>query len=167
VETLWSFVPFVDHTLWYNLIQHNWVVLVYNYNLVIGANNLRVKLRCISAYNLITTLPCFYPLHVILFLHLLSTNHKCTQPCYFPLLLKPTAQKILMENSLTRSSRLVLPRLLSCGVWSFPLICFVTVVIVFNGQYLCNKLHLIMKFGYPWTLFVRVCGINDPRRTCY
>jgi hypothetical protein len=25
-------------------------------------------------------LPCI----IILFLHLLSTNHKCTQPCYFP-----------------------------------------------------------------------------------
>jgi hypothetical protein len=24
------------------------------------------------------------PLHIIYFLHLLSTNHKCTQPCYFP-----------------------------------------------------------------------------------
>jgi hypothetical protein len=23
-------------------------------------------------------------LHIIFFLHLLSTNHKCTQPCYFP-----------------------------------------------------------------------------------
>jgi hypothetical protein len=22
-------------------------------------------------------------LHIIYFLHLLSTNHKCTQPCYF------------------------------------------------------------------------------------
>jgi hypothetical protein len=32
-------------------------------------------------------------LHIIYFLHLLSTNHKCTQPCYFPLLLKPAAQK--------------------------------------------------------------------------
>jgi hypothetical protein len=30
-------------------------------------------------------------LHIILFLHLLSTNQKCTQPCYFPLLYKPTA----------------------------------------------------------------------------
>jgi hypothetical protein len=28
------------------------------------------------------------------FLHLLSTNHKCTQPCYFPLLYKPAAQKL-------------------------------------------------------------------------
>jgi hypothetical protein len=33
------------------------------------------------------------PLHIIYLLHLLSTNHKCNQPCYFPLLLKPAAQK--------------------------------------------------------------------------
>jgi hypothetical protein len=38
---------------------------------------------CISAYSLITYLPCYYPLHIICFLHLLSTNHKCTQPYYF------------------------------------------------------------------------------------
>jgi hypothetical protein len=46
-------------------------------------------------------------LHIIYFLHLLSTNHKCTQPCYFPLLLKPAAQKEKMDwNSSMRSSRL-------------------------------------------------------------
>jgi hypothetical protein len=48
-------------------------------------------------------LPCI----IILFLHLLSTNHKCTQPCYFPLLLKLAAQKERMDwNSSTSSSRL-------------------------------------------------------------
>jgi hypothetical protein len=31
-----------------------------------------------------------------LFLYLLSTNHKCTQPCYFILLLKLAAQKMKM-----------------------------------------------------------------------
>jgi hypothetical protein len=47
------------------------------------------------------------PLHFICLLHLLSTNHKCTQPCYFPLLLKPAAQKEKMDcNSSTRSFRL-------------------------------------------------------------
>jgi hypothetical protein len=52
-------------------------------------------------------LPCYYPLHIIYFLHMLSTDHKYTQPCYFPLLLKPTAQKEKMDwNSSTRSSRL-------------------------------------------------------------
>jgi hypothetical protein len=37
-------------------------------------------LFCLQPYYI---LPCYYPLHIILFLHLLSTNHKCTQPCYF------------------------------------------------------------------------------------
>jgi hypothetical protein len=32
-------------------------------------------------------------LQIIYFLHLLSTNHKYAQPCYFLLLLKPAAQK--------------------------------------------------------------------------
>jgi hypothetical protein len=36
-------------------------------------------------------------LHIIYFLHLLSTNHKCTQSCYFSLLFKPTAQKEKMD----------------------------------------------------------------------
>jgi hypothetical protein len=49
----------------------------------------------------------FITLAYELFLHLLSTNHKCTQPCYFSLLLKPAAQKEKMDwNSLMRSSRL-------------------------------------------------------------
>jgi hypothetical protein len=36
---------------------------------------------CLQPYALFTLL---LPLHIIHFLHLLSTNHKCTQPCYFP-----------------------------------------------------------------------------------
>jgi hypothetical protein len=49
---------------------------------------------------LLTALYLIYlviPLHIIYFLHLLSTNHKCTQPCYFPLLLKPAAHKEMMD----------------------------------------------------------------------
>jgi hypothetical protein len=49
---------------------------------------------CIAAYNLIPHLPYYYPLHIIYFMHLLCTKHKCTQPCYFPLLYKPPAQKL-------------------------------------------------------------------------
>jgi hypothetical protein len=46
-------------------------------------------------------------LHIIYFLHLLSADHKCTQPCYFLLLHKPAAQKEKMDwNSSTKSSRL-------------------------------------------------------------
>jgi hypothetical protein len=65
-------------------------------------------------------------LHIIYFLHLLSTNHKCTQPCYVSLLLKLAAQKEKMGwNSSTRSSRL---RVASVAVpvvlWSLPLFRF-------------------------------------------
>jgi hypothetical protein len=65
-------------------------------------------------------------LHIIYFLHLLSTNHKCTQPCYFPLLLKPAAQKEMMDwNSSTRSSRLrVAPVVVPVVLWSFLLFRF-------------------------------------------
>jgi hypothetical protein len=65
-----------------------------------------------SAYNLTTALFCYYTLYIIIFLRLLSTNHTCTQPCYFPLLLEHASQKMKMVwNSSTRSSRLALPRL--------------------------------------------------------
>jgi hypothetical protein len=61
----------------------------------------------ISAYNLMPYLPCHNLYISFILLHLLSTNHKCTQPCYFPLLLKPAAQKEKMDwNSLMRSFRL-------------------------------------------------------------
>jgi hypothetical protein len=66
-------------------------------------------------------------LHVIYFLHLLSTNQKCTQPCYFPLLLKPAAQKEKMDwNSSMRSSRLrVAPVVVPVMLWSLLLFCFI------------------------------------------
>jgi hypothetical protein len=65
-------------------------------------------------------------------MHLLSTNHKCTQACYFPPLLKPAAQKMDRKNSLMRSSRLALAWLISCGLWSLLMVCFVRVVLVFK-----------------------------------
>jgi hypothetical protein len=93
----------VDRTL--RLIQHNWVDLAYNFNtLIFGANNWRVKYRCISAYQSIIVLSLLLPYIIILSLHLLSTNHKCTQPCYFPLLLKPVAQKEKMDWSYSTNS---------------------------------------------------------------
>jgi hypothetical protein len=96
----------VDYTL--RLIQHNWVVLAYNFNIVIWVLIIReVMYRCIFAYPFITGLSLLLPCIIISFLHLLSTNHKCTQPCYFPLLLKLAVQKERMDwNSLTRNSRL-------------------------------------------------------------
>jgi hypothetical protein len=107
----------MDHTL--RLIQPNWVVLAYNFNVVnFGANIWRVMYRCISAYSFMIVLYLLLPCINILFLHLLSTNHKCTQPCYFPLLFKPAAQKKRMDwNSSMRSSRLRVARL--SFLWSY------------------------------------------------
>jgi hypothetical protein len=46
-----------------------------------------INVSSVGAF-LLTALYLIYlvitPLHIIYFLHLLSTNQKCTQPCYFP-----------------------------------------------------------------------------------
>jgi hypothetical protein len=57
--TVWSIEPLLDHTL--ELIQHNWVVLAYNFNVVILV--LIIGESCISAFLLILLLhfyPCYY-----------------------------------------------------------------------------------------------------------
>jgi hypothetical protein len=82
---------------------------------------------CISAYHFTIVLSLLLPCIIILFPHLLSTNHKCTQPCYIPLLLKPATQKEKINwNSLTRSSRLcVAPVTISMELCSLPLFHFI------------------------------------------
>jgi hypothetical protein len=114
----------VDHTL--RLISYNWIVLAYNFNVVILV--LIIEESCISAFLLIyfiLVLSLLLPCIIILFLHLLGTNNKCTQPCYFPLLLKPVAQNEKMDwNSSMRSSRLhVTPVVIPMVLWSLPLFC--------------------------------------------
>jgi hypothetical protein len=75
----------------------------------------------------ITVLSLLLPCIITLFLHLLSTNHKCTQPCHFFLLLKPAAQKEKMDwNSSMRSSRLhVAPVAITVELWSLSLFHFI------------------------------------------
>jgi hypothetical protein len=112
----------VGHTL--RLIQHNWVVLAYNYNLVILVLIIgELSIGAISAYHFISVLSLLLPCIIILFLHLMSTNYKCTQPCYFHLLLKPATQKEKMDrNSSTRSSRQrVAPVVIPVELFSLPL----------------------------------------------
>jgi hypothetical protein len=103
---------------------------------------------CLQPYPVFTLL---LPLHTIYFLHLLSTNHKCTQPCYFLLLLKPAAQKEMMYwNSSTRSSRLRVtpgcPFLWCYGVFrcSVPL----RVVLVNKDNIYVIIILYIMTFGF-------------------
>jgi Trk-type K+ transport system membrane component len=90
------------------LIQHKWLVLAYNFNVVILVLiNRELSIRAFLLTHFTIVLFLLLPCIIILFLHLLSTNHKCTQPCYFPLLLKPVAQKEKMGwNPSMRSSRL-------------------------------------------------------------
>jgi hypothetical protein len=73
---------------------------------------------CISAYSLIPQLPCYYPLHIIYFLHLLSTNHKCTQPCYFPLAVQTCCSEAEIDFGVLQYGVLGerLPRSIVCGV---------------------------------------------------
>jgi hypothetical protein len=69
----------------------------------------------------------YITLHIVLLLHLLSINYKITQPCYFPLLYKPTAQKVKtgMKDSLTKSSRLCAALVaVPVVLWSLLLFCF-------------------------------------------
>jgi hypothetical protein len=74
---------------------------------------------CVVAFPHITLLylyPCHYTLHIIIFHRLLSINHKCTQPCYFPMLLKRAAQKLkkIWDSSMS-SMRAITPPI-ACGV---------------------------------------------------
>jgi hypothetical protein len=82
---------------------------------------------CISAYSLMPYLHCHYLYISFILLHMLSTNHKCTQPCYFPLLLKPAAQMEKKDwNSSMRSSTLhVAPVAVPVVLWSPPLFHFI------------------------------------------
>jgi hypothetical protein len=112
----------VDHNL--RLIQHNWVVLAYKLNIVILVLIIgESSIVAISAYHFITVFSLLLPCIIILSLHLLSTNHKCTQPCYFPLLLKLAAQKEKMDwNSSMKCSRLrVASVAIPVELWSLSL----------------------------------------------
>jgi hypothetical protein len=134
----------VDHTL--RLIQHNWVVQTYNFNIVILV--IIIGEPSIGAFLIVLSLllPCI----IILSLHLLSTNHKSTKPCYFPLLLKPANQKEKIDwNSSTRSSRLrVAPVAIPVELWSLPLFHFIESHHSLYRHYLCNKYTLFVTFGY-------------------
>jgi hypothetical protein len=122
--TVWSIEPLLDHTL--RMIQHIWVVLTYNFNVVILV--LIIRESCIGAFLLILLLR-FYPC-----CYLTLSFYSCT--CWvstisllnlaiFPLLLKLAAQKERMDwNSSTTSSRQrVAPVVVPVVLWSLPQFC--------------------------------------------
>jgi hypothetical protein len=103
--TIWSIESLLDHTL--GLIQHNWVVLAYNFNVVILV--LIIGESCIGAFLLILLLqfyPCYYLALSFYFYTCWVPTISVLNLAIFPLLLKPAAQKKRMDwNSSTRSSR--------------------------------------------------------------
>jgi hypothetical protein len=115
---------FLDHTLRI-LIQLNWVVLAYNYNLV--NRMLIIWESCICAFLLSGSLqlyfaiiPCLSFMYCTCWVPIISVLNLAI----FTLRLKPAAQKMMVDwNSTMRSSRLTLPQLLSCGLCNLPLIC--------------------------------------------
>jgi hypothetical protein len=120
---------------------------------------------CFSAYILITFLPCYY--------YLALSFYSCT--CWVPtisvlnlaifhLLSKPAAQKVKMDMKkfFNKESRLALPWFLF--LWCFG--AFHCSALRENWlcpwrHYLYNNYTFFMTFGYLWTLYVCVCGIND------
>jgi hypothetical protein len=123
--TVWSTEPLLDHTL--GLIQYNWVVLAYNFNVVILV--LIIGESCIGAFLLILLLQFYTCCYLAL------SFYSCT--CWVPtisvlnlaiflLLLKPAAQKERMDwNSSMRSSRLrVAPVVVPMKLWSLTLLHF-------------------------------------------
>jgi hypothetical protein len=86
--------------------------------------------QSISVYPFITVLSLLLPCIIILFLHLVSTNHKCTQPCYSNLLLRRKGWIGILRRGVLAY---VLPRL--TFLWCYGVFrCFVPlrVVIVFK-----------------------------------
>jgi hypothetical protein len=117
---------------------------------------------CFSTFNLIIALPLILYLAYHYFLHLLSTNHKCTQPCYFPLLYKPAAQKLkkILDSLMRSSSRAITPgRLpmewcLSAAMLSRVLDLFFCKTLFMKQIYYIETLVILYPFSvrYVWKL---------------
>jgi hypothetical protein len=66
------------------VIKLNWVALACDFNLVNMMLIINESSICAVLHSTLLQLdPCYYGMHIIIFPYLLSTNHKCTQLCYF------------------------------------------------------------------------------------
>jgi hypothetical protein len=148
--TVWSIEPLLDHTL--GLIQPNWAVLAYNFNVVILV--LIIGESCIGAFLLILLLE-FYP---CCYLALSFYSYACCVPTISVLNLAifPCNSNMLLKRrgwtGILRQGVLdyVLPRLSSLwcyGVfhYSVPL----RVIIVFK-----DTIYVIIIILYSWHLVI-------------
>jgi hypothetical protein len=132
----------VDHTL--RLIQHNWVVLAYNFNVVIWVLIIgEVMYRYISAYPFITILSLYLSLSFYSCtcrVPTISVLNLAIFPCYANLLLRRRGwTKILRRGVLGY----VLPRLLFLWCYGvFRCSVLLRIVIVFRDTiYVINILY--------------------------
>jgi hypothetical protein len=106
--------------------------------------------RCISAYHFTTVLSLLLPHIIFLLLHLLSTNHKCTQPCYFPyysnLLLRRRRWTGILRWGVLGYVLPRLPFLWSYGVFRYSI--SLRVIIIFRG------ITYVLIILYSWHLVI-------------
>jgi hypothetical protein len=131
---------------------------------------LGVKYRCISAFSLITTLSLLLYLAYHLFLQLLSTNHKCTQPCYFSLLLKLDVQKPKKIHSISISSsrRAIATGRLPVELWCLSAAMLPRVFgIVFCKTIFGNKYYILRHWLFCIHFLYDMCVNLIPGHTYY
>jgi hypothetical protein len=112
---------------------------------------------CLQPYALFTLL---LPLHFIYLMHLLSTNHKCTQPCYFSLLLRRRRwigilRRWVLGYVLPRVPFLWCYRVFRCSVLLRDVLVFKDIIYVIIILYIRDIWLYVDTFG-------RMCGTIDP-----
>jgi hypothetical protein len=119
---------------------------------------LRVKNRCISSYHFTTILSLLLSYIIILFLHLLSTNHKCTQPCYFLLLYKHAAQKLkkIWSTSIWCSSQVITLGRLPIELWCLSAAMLLRVFDLVFYKILFGKYIIYCDIGNSVSIFYTV-----------
>jgi hypothetical protein len=123
---------------------------------------LRVKYMRFSTFSLIIAYPCHYSPHIIIFPHLLSINHKCSQPC-------PSAAQKLKKiwSTLMRSSRQAITTgRLPVELWCLSATMFPRVFnIVFCKTLFDNNYYIL--WHWLFCIFCTVCVNLIPGHTYY
>jgi hypothetical protein len=164
VEPYDLYNPFVDHTL--RLILHIWIVLAYNFNVVILV--LIIRESSIGAFQLILLLQ-FYPCYYLAlsfysctcWVPTISVLNLAIFPYYSNLLLRRRGWTVILRRGVLGY---VLPRL--SFLWCYGVFrCFVSlrVVLVFKDIIYVIIILYIHNIWLSVSIFGRMCATIDPR----
>jgi hypothetical protein len=111
---------------------------------------------CLQPYTLFLLV---ITLHVIYLPHLLSTNHKYTQPCYFPLLLRSRRWTGILRGGVVGYASPRLPFLWCYGVFR----CSVSlrVILVFKDNIYVILIFYVYDIWLSVSTFGRMCETID------